>query len=69
MFIDFLCNTYTPFHEHIKFEHSAFLWYGMLLLCRVKTDYQEEVEALKRTQKLGQVNSNTSIKAVKARVT
>ena len=69
VFVDFLCNVYTPFHERIKFQHSAFLWYGMLLLCRVKTDYQEEVEALKRTQKLGQVNSNTSVKAVKARVT
>ena len=62
MFIDFL-YMHTPFHEHIHFRHSGCSQHGLLLLCRIKTDYQEEAEALKRTQKLQQVNGNTNVKA------
>lgn len=44
----------------VTLYHVPFALIGLVtVICRVKTDYQEEVEALKRTQELQKVLSSS----------
>ena len=46
----------------VTLYHVPFALIGLVtVICRVKTDYQEEVEALKRTQELQKVLSSSLV--------
>ena len=46
----------------VTLYHVSFALMGLVtVICRVKTDYQEEVEALKRTQELQKVLSSSLV--------